>query len=90
MYWREYRTMAHIAATYGVGEATVFRIIRRVENRLIADKRFPLPGKKALRPSETIFEVVVIDASECPCERPKKSSDATTAARRSATPKKRR
>lgn len=90
MYWREYRTMAHIAATYQVGEATVFRIIRKVESQLMADKRFHLPGKKALRPSETVLSVVVVDATECPCERPKKNRDATTAARRSATPRKHR
>jgi hypothetical protein len=44
-----------------------------VEDILIKDRRFHQPGKKALRPSETLIEVVLIDATECPCERPKKN-----------------
>ena|SRR5438552_3668220 len=90
MYWREYRTQEHIGATYGLHKSSVSRTIKQFEGILIKDKRFHLPGKKALRESETIFEVVLIDATECPCERPKKNSVATTAARSNATPKKRR
>lgn len=88
MYWREYRSQAHIGATYGVSESTVCRTIKRFENILIGDTRFHLPGKKALRPGETVVEVVVVDATECPCERPKKDRSATTRARRSSTPTK--
>jgi hypothetical protein len=90
MYWREYRTQAHIGETYGLSETSVGRTVRRFEDILIQDPRFHLPGKKALRESETVFEVVLIDATECPCERPKKveSSAATTPARRSDIPKK--
>jgi hypothetical protein len=86
MYWREYRAQAHIAATYGVSEATVCRTIKRFEDILIKDKRFHLPGKKALRESDTLIAVALIDATECACERPKKDSAATTPARRNATP----
>ena len=32
-YWREYRTQFHIALDFGVSEATVCRIIAKVENR---------------------------------------------------------
>src|SRR5579871_766037 len=88
MYWREYRTFAHIAMTYCVSEATVCRTLQKFEAILIKDPRFHLPGKKVLRQAETVFEVVLIDATECPCERPKKDSEATTRARRNATPKK--
>jgi hypothetical protein len=88
MYWREYRTQEHIGTTYGVSETTVCRTVKQFETLLMQDKRFHLPGKKALRQSETIFEVVLIDATECPCERPKKNSVATTPARRSDTLKK--
>ena len=88
MYWREYRTQEHIGETYGVSEATVCRTVKQIESVLIKDKRFHLPGKKALHQSEAVFEVVLIDATECPCERPKKNSAATTVARRSVTPKK--
>ena len=85
MYWREYRTYEHIGETYGVSEATVCRTVKAVEDVLIKDKRFHLPGKKALRQSDTVFEVVLIDATECRCERPKKNSGATTPARKKAT-----
>lgn len=51
MYWREYRTEFHIGLTYGVSEATVCRMIKRVENVLIQSKQFHLPGKKVLQPA---------------------------------------
>jgi hypothetical protein len=88
MYLREYRTFEHIGETYGVSEATVCRTIRQVESVLIQDKRFHLPGKKALLQSDTVFEVILIDATESPCERPKKNSISTIAARRNDTLKK--
>jgi Helix-turn-helix of DDE superfamily endonuclease len=86
MYWREYRTFEHIGETYGVSEATVCRTVRQFEDILIKDKRFHLPGKKTLHQSDTAFEIVLLDATECPCERPKKNSDGTTPARRSDIP----
>jgi hypothetical protein len=46
--------------------------------------------KKALTKSDVSFEVIVVDATECPLERPKKNNGIGTAARRSATLKKRR
>lgn len=90
MYWREYRTFEHIGETYGVSEATVCRTVKQFENLLIKDERFHLPGKKALTQSETLFEIVLVDATECPCERPKKDSGATTLERKSDILKKRR
>jgi len=89
MYWREYRTEFHIAQSYGISEATVCRTIRKVEDALVRSRKFRLPGKKALQPSDTVFEVVLVDVSEQPIERPKKAKNGTTAAKRSATPKKR-
>jgi hypothetical protein len=88
MYWREYRTEFHIAHTYGISEATVSRTIRAIEDALLRSGQFTLPGKKALTQSDVAFEVVVVDATECPVERPKKNNAAVTVARRSATPKK--
>jgi hypothetical protein len=89
MYWREYRTEFHIGITYGVSEATVCRTIQKVENVLMKSGEFRLPGRKALQPSDTLIEVVLIDATEQPIERPKKSNASTTAAKRSDTPRKR-
>ena len=55
---------------------------RRVENVLIASKQFHLPGRKALQPSDTIIEIVLVDATEQPIERPKKDKNGITAAKR--------
>lgn len=87
MYYREYRTQFHIGVTYGIAESTVCEIIKETESILIKDKRFHLPGKKALL-TDNGFEVVLVDVTESPVERPKKSSGATIPARRSGTPKK--
>ena len=89
MYWREYRTEFHIAQAYGVSEATVCRTIHKVEDVLVRSKKFRLPGKKALQPSDTVFEVILVDASEQPVERPKKARNSITAAKRGDTPRKR-
>ena len=88
MYLREYRTYEHIGETYGVSESTVCRTVKVVENILIKDERFHLPGKKVLCQSDTVFEVTMIDATECACERPKKNRGGTTAGRRSVTRRK--
>jgi hypothetical protein len=98
MYWREYRTEFHIAQSYGISESAVCRTIRKVEDALVRSRKFRLPGKKALQPSETVFEVLLVDVSEQPIERPhlpwravpgKKAKRGITAAKRSGTPKKR-
>jgi Helix-turn-helix of DDE superfamily endonuclease len=89
MYWREYRTEFHIGLTYGVSESTVCRTIKKVENVLIQSKQFHLSGRKALQPSDTIIEIVLVDATEQPIERPKKDNGGITAVKRSVTPKKR-
>ena len=81
MYWREYRTEFHIAQSYGISEATVCRTIRKVENILVRSGKFRLPGKKALQSSDTVFEVVLVDVSEQPVERPKKVKNDITAAK---------
>ena len=87
MYWREYRTEFHIAQSYGISEATVCRTIQKVENALVHSGKFRLPGKKALQPSDTIFEVILVDVSEQPIERPKKAKNGITAVKRSVTRK---
>src|SRR5260221_4574745 len=85
MYWREYRTEFHIAQSYGISEATVCRTIRKVENALVRSGKFRLPGKKALQSSDTVFEVILVDASEQPVERPKKTRKSTIVAKRDDT-----
>ena len=89
MYWREYRTEFHIGLSYGVSEATVCRTIKKVEDVLIKSEQFHLPGTKVLQSSDTGIEIVLVDATEQPIERPKKDKKGITAAKRSDTPKKR-
>lgn len=84
-YWREYRSLAHIAATYRVSEPTVSRTIRRAEDTLMASGKFTLPGRKAVAQSDMIWQFVVVDSTETAIERPKKSSAGGTAARKSVT-----
>jgi len=71
-YLREYRTYFHLGQSYGMSESACWRSCRWVEDALIKSKRFTLPGRKALLNSDVDFEVILIDASESPIERPKK------------------
>jgi hypothetical protein len=89
-YMREYRTYFHIGQSYGVSESQAWYISRQVEDALIADGQFHLPGKKALLKSDLVIEVALVDVSESPVERPKKDNGASTRARRSAIPPKAR
>ena len=85
-YLREYRTYFHVGRNYGISEGYAFKIHRWVEDTLIKDKRFALPGRKALIKSDMEYEVVLVDASESPIERPKKDSGGTTPVRRNDIP----
>ena len=84
-YLREYRTYFHIALTWGIYESTAFRIIRKIENILIKSKVFKLPGKKKLIDSDRELKTIVIDVTESPIERPKKSRKNSTQARKKIT-----
>lgn len=88
MYWREYRTEFHIGLDYGLSESAVCRTIQKVENVLIKSKLFHLPGKKELPPSDTTIEVVLVDVTEQPIERPQKDNAAIIAVKRSVIPRK--
>ena len=92
-YWREYRSQFHVASSFGVSEATVCRTVKKVESALLKDKRFHLPGKKALHDDSLHDDsldltVIVVDASEQRVERPRKNSAAAILARKSAIPRK--
>lgn len=75
MYYREYRTFAHVGATYNISETQCWRIVTTMERWLIKSKLFHLPGKKKLTQSDVEWDVVVVDVSEHPIERPKKNSE---------------
>lgn len=85
-YWREYRTLFHLATSWGLHESNVCRIIRRVEDFLTRSRAFKLPGKKKLQLANHEIEFVVVDVAETPIERPKKSKKPITVAKRSGTP----
>jgi hypothetical protein len=82
-YLREYRTYFHISRSYGISESACYRNIRWVEDTLIKDGAFSLPGRKALLKSDVEYELVLIDATETPIERPKKNKSAIIPAKRS-------
>lgn len=71
-YLREYRTYFHISQSYGLSESVCYRTCKNIENILIKSGKFSLPGKKVLLKSDVDYEVILIDASESPIQRPKK------------------
>jgi len=74
-YYREYRTFKHISIDYGVSESTAHYVVTKVEKLLIKDQRFHLSSLKHTKPSSTQnLDVVVLDVTESPCERPKKTT----------------
>ncbi len=85
-YLREYRTYAHIAASYGIAESNIYRGIQWVEDTLIQDGTFSLPGRKAPLRSDMEYEVILVDATESPIERPKKSKGSTIQGRKNVIP----
>jgi len=74
MYWREYRTEFHTALAYGTSESTVCLTIKKIENTLMQSEQFHLPNKKALQSGSMVFEIILVDATEQPVERPQKNS----------------
>ena len=85
-YRREYRTYLHIGHNYSVSESTAWRTIRWCEDVLIKSGAFTLPGRHALLKHERAYEVVLIDATETPVERPQKNNGGIIRARKSVTP----
>jgi transposase len=71
-YIREYRTYFHVSQSYGISESSCYKGIKWIEDTLIKHPDFALPGRKALLKSDMEYEVVLIDATETPIERPKK------------------
>ncbi len=86
MYWREYRTQFHIAKSFSIHEANANRIIRKVEGALAASGAFTLPSKRDARSDEGVeLSLVIVDVTETPIERPKKSNEAVIAGRNDDT-----
>jgi hypothetical protein len=84
-FWREYPTLFHHAYEGGLDERTAGDTIERVEKALLASGLFRLEGKKALTMPSEKRRLFLIDATEQPVERPKKTSENFLAVRKSGT-----
>jgi len=82
-YLREYRTMESIGGDYEVSKSTICESIQWVENTLTKDGTFKLPGKKVLKETDGTIEYIVIDVTESPVNRPKKTKSPIIPAKRS-------
>lgn len=74
-YWREYRTYYHIGLDWKLSESAVCRTVLKIENILIKSRKFSLPGKKKLLKMSSQEDLVVMDVTESPIERPKKGQN---------------
>jgi hypothetical protein len=86
IYLREYRTMDSIAAEYGVCKGTVCLSIQWVEDTLVKEGTFDLPGKKALKRKSGTIRYVLVDVTESPINRPKKNQKEYYSGKKSVTP----
>jgi hypothetical protein len=84
-YLREYRTYFHIGQSYGISESSAYKNIKWVEDTLIKHPDLHLPGKKKLQNSDMEYEVILVDSTESPIERPKKNRRNTTQVKRRNT-----
>ena len=82
MYYREYRTFAHVGSSYNISEAQCWRIVTTLEQWLIKSNLFHIPGRRKLTQSDILWDVVVVDVSEHPIERPKKNRSSIIQAKR--------
>ena len=63
-------------------KALVSGILVWIEDTLIKHPDFSLPGKKEPLRSDTSIETILIDATETPIERPKKTKNTSILAKR--------
>jgi hypothetical protein len=64
--------MDNIGYDYGVVKSAISNSIKWVEDTLVKDGTFSLPGKKALRKKTAEVSYLVVDCTESPVQRPKK------------------
>ena len=69
-YLRSYHTQIELAAAFGIAESNVNRTIQKVENALIRSRVFALPKRNQNIADQ---DFVIIDVTESPIERPKKT-----------------
>ena len=85
-YYREYRTMAHIAFDYHISKSCISETVKWVEDTLLKSGTFSLPSKRELLKTDTEIEIVIIDSTEQETERPQKNKANPTLASTNAIP----
>jgi hypothetical protein len=70
-YYKEYRTYECIGASYDLHKTNVGDVIKWVENTLITSGLFSLPGKRRLADADAGIDVIVVDTTETPIQRPR-------------------
>ncbi|KJV71385.1 DDE superendonuclease family protein [Orientia tsutsugamushi str. TA716] len=81
-YLREYRTYFYIGQKYGISESSAYKAVKWVEDTVVKHPSFALPGRKALMKNDTNYEVLLIDDTESPIEKPKKNKNSIIQERR--------
>ncbi len=70
-YYKEYRTFECLGASYGLTKSATRKAIMWVEETLLKSGVFNLPGKKVLQTDDSEIEIILVDSTEIPIERPK-------------------
>ena len=70
-YYKEYRTLECIRASYGLKKSNVGKTIKWVEEVLVRSGLFSLPGNKKLVQPSVEYDVIVVDTTESPIQRSK-------------------
>jgi hypothetical protein len=83
-YLREYRTFFHVSKSWGISESTCHRKVVWIEDILVKSNEFSLPKRKELLDNNE-FEVILVDATESPIERPKRNQKKFTQERKKDT-----
>lgn len=83
-YLREYRTFFHVSKSWGISESTCHRKVVWIEGILVKSNEFSLPKRKELVDNNEI-EVILVDATESPIERPKRNQKKFTQVKRRNT-----
>jgi hypothetical protein len=78
--------MESIAADYRVSKSTVCQTIQWVEYALNQVETFKLPGKKVLTGTPQEIQCIVVDVTESPIQRPKKTKERIIRGKRSDIP----
>ena len=74
-YYTEYRSQEAIGASFGLDKSNVSRIIGWVEETLLHSGKFSLPSKRELVKASSPIEIIVVDTTEIPIQRPKRKQN---------------